>query len=45
MTKETNKNQLNVNAKEFQPQWNAAAIAVVKVNDYINNEHEVPNIK
>ena len=45
MTKETNENQLDVNAKEFKPRRNAAAIAVVRVNDQINNEHEVPSIE
>ena len=45
MTKETNENQLDVNANESRPRQNVAAIAVVKVNDQINNEHEVPNIQ
>ena len=45
MTKETNANQLDVNTNESWPRQNVAAIAVVKVNDQINNEHEVPNIQ
>ena len=45
MTKETNENQLDVNAKEFRPWRNAAAVAAVKVNDQIKNEDEVPNIE
>ena len=45
MTKETNENQLDVNGNESRPRQNVAAIAVVKVNDQINNEHEVPNIQ
>ena len=45
MTKITNENQLDVNAKEFRPRRNSAVIAAVKVNDQIKNEHEVPNIE
>ena len=45
LIKRTNKNQLDVNAKEFRHRRNAAAIAVVKVNGQIKNEREVPNIK
>ena len=45
MTKETNENQLDVNAKKFRPRRNAVAIAAVKVNDQIKKEHEVPNIE
>ena len=45
MIKETNGNQLDVNAKEFRPRRNAVAIAAVKVNDQIKKEHEVPNIE
>ena len=43
--KEENENQLEVNAKEFRPRRNAAAVATVKVNDQIKNEHEVPDIE
>ena len=45
MTKETNENQLDINAKEFRPRRNAAVIAVVKVNDQMKNEYEIPNIE
>ena len=45
MTKETNENQLDVNAKEFRSWRNAAVVAAVKVNDQIKNEDEVPNIE
>ena len=45
MTKKANENQVDVNGNEFRPRQNVAGIAVVKVNDQINNEHEVPNIQ
>ena len=45
MSKETNENQLEINAKEFRPRRNAAVITAVKVNNEINNEHEVRSIE
>ena len=45
MLKEANENQFDVNPKEFQSRRNAAVIATVKVNDQIENEHEVPTIE
>ena len=45
MTKKANENQLDVNGNEFRPRQNVVGIAVVKMNDQINNEHQVPNIQ
>ena len=45
MTKKANENQLDVNGNECRPRQNVVGIAVVKVNDQISNEHEVPNIQ
>ena len=45
MTTKANENLVDVNRNEFRPRQNVAGIAVVKVNDQINNEHEVPNIQ
>ena len=44
-TKEANKIELSVTATEFQPQRNAAAIAVVKMIEEMEDYHEAPTIK